>query len=162
MPIAPDLAKKILIERLVFGSLVALGLFFFCGLVVPALHGHWKTRGKTTVFATLERVELVGRKKNRKSVEVSYAYEVAGQHFEGDRVSLWAKTRQFYPVLASAWRENRRVPVYIDPDDPSYAVYHRDFQMWPMAGALIFSIVPVGIGIHGLRWRAKQPKISAD
>jgi hypothetical protein len=158
MALPSDLSKKILIERIVFGSLIALGIFFFCGLLVPAIHGHWRTRGKTRVLAKLDRVEMTGRRSNRKSVVVSYEYEVAGQHFTGDRVSLWAKTSQFYPVLASAKRENRPVPVYIDPDHPSYSVYHRDFRMWPMTGALIFSIVPVGMGIYGLRWRAKQPR----
>jgi ribosomal protein L39E len=158
MPPAPDLSKKILIERIVFGSLIALGLFIFCGLLVPAIHGHWRTRDKTRVLAKLDQVEMAGRRAKHREVVVSYDYEVAGQRFTGDRVSLWAKTAQFYPVLASAKRENRRVPVFIDPDDPSYAVYHRDFRMWPMTGALLFSIVPVGMGIHGLRWRAKQPR----
>lgn len=157
MPLAKAQSSKAVIERIVFGSLVGLGMLFFGASVIPTVYGHWRTRSKTTVPATLTSVETVASGRyGRRETLARYEYEFGGRAYQGDRVSLWAYTGRFHRELESALRYNARIRVYIDPKDPFYSVYDRGFTLWPFSGAVIMALGTAGLGIYCLRWCSKQ------
>lgn len=148
-----------LLERVVFGSMIACGMFFLCAFIMPAAYGHWRTRKEKAVFALLTSVEEVRMSSSRgikTSTKATFVYEIDGKEYSGDRVSLWRNTGQFFDYLDSAWRTRQSIIVFIDPDDPSFAVYDREFSVMPSALAAIMGIVPCGLGIHGFLWRYRR------
>jgi hypothetical protein len=153
MPQAKPESFKAVIERIVFGFILGLGMLFFGGVVVPTIYGHWRTRSKTTVPATVTSVETV---VGRKTTVATYEYESRGRTYRGDRISLWAYPGRFHRELDFAHRRNARITVYIDPKDPSYSVYDRGFTLWPFSGAVIMALGTAGFGFYGLRWCSKQ------
>ena len=157
MPPAKPESSKAVIEWIVFGSMLGLGMFFFGGLVVPTIYGHWRTRSKTTVPATLTSVETVASGRvGRKTTVAHYEYEFGGRAYRGERISLWAYPGRFHRELDFALRRNASITVYIDPEDPSYSVYHRGFTLWPFSGAVIMAVGTAGFGVYGLRWCSKR------
>lgn len=159
MPPAKRRSPKAIIEYLVFGSLTGLGVLFFCTTIVPAVYGHWRTREKTTVPATLISVEAVdlGRVgRPREGTAAKYEYEFGGGKYQGEKVTLWARTGRFYRELDAALRHRATIRVYVDPKDPRYSVYHREFTPWPFAGAVALAFGAAGFGVYGLRWCWKQ------
>lgn len=151
----PRSSRKAVIEWIVFGALMALGLSFFFGLIVPIVHGHWRTRSKTMVPATLKTVETaVVRRSGRDATETiaRYEYEFAGRTYQGREVSLWAYTGRFHRELKSALDQGSKIRVYVDPTDPSYSVYDRKFTPWPFAGMVFAALMTSGMGAYGLLW----------
>ncbi|QJE98894.1 DUF3592 domain-containing protein [Luteolibacter luteus] len=153
---------KAVIEWIVFGALVALGICFFCGLIVPSVHGYWRTRSKTMVPARLSSVELVkGGRTGRKTMVANYEYDFGGRTYRGDRISLWGYTRPFHREFDLALRRDAKIRVYVDPATPSYSVYDREFRLWPFAGAVLMVLGTVGMGTYGLRWCWKHRNLAA-
>lgn len=152
---------KLVLERVVFGLLITFGITLLGGLVFPAAYGQWRTRTEATVSAKLTSVEkrLTSTKRGYKtSTSATFVYEIDGQAYSGDRISIWRSTGQFFDSLDTAWRTGQSIKLFIDPIDPSYAVYDREYVLWPSAAAVLMSLVSCGMGIHGFRWRYQQNK----
>lgn len=150
-----------ILERVVFGAMIAISLLLLGGLVVPAVNGYWRTRGETTVVARLLEVESrtrSGRRGSTSETLVNYEYEVDGRQWRGGRVSLFAVSGPFYPELSGAHRDGRGIRIYIDARDPSYSVYHREFTWWPLSLAVVMATGFGVMGMHGLYWCWKNPK----
>ena len=154
-------SQKLVLERVVFALLIAVGITLIGGLGFPAAYGHWRTRAKATVPAQLTSVEkrhVNAKGGNRTSTSATFVYEIEGQTYRGDRISIWRPTGQFFDILNTAWRNGQRIKVFFDPDDPSYAVFDREYSLWPSAGAVFMSLVSCGMGIYGFRWHRQQNK----
>lgn len=150
---------RIIMEHVVFGSMIAFGIALIGGLVIPSVYGHWRTKSETMVYAQLtfvDRRQHTGRSGNRTSAVARYEYEVGGKLYRSDKISVWRTTGQFYPSLNAAFQSGRRIGVYVDPMNPSYAVYDREISILPVVGAVLMAFGSSGMGCYGLWWCYKH------
>jgi hypothetical protein len=128
-------------------SFVVVGATLFAGLPATAFYDWYRTRSQTQVEASLVSVESKhdGRKRWTEAV-FSYPYE--GRQFTSDKIAIFKTTGGFYDGLSNALRQNRKIPVFIDPRNPRLAVIDREFVLWPTAIAVPFSLTFAGVGVY--------------
>ena len=119
------------------------------------VYGYWRTRTGVTAEAQLKSVESryhsSGRGGGSSSTEVSYDYEVGGQRFTGSHVTLFKTTGRYYSPLKRAMDTHQPVRIFIDPNDPRFAVIDREFAWFPLVIALPFSLAWIAAGLF-LGW----------
>ena len=146
-------------EKVLFISFVGIGLSFIFGLVVPSIFHYWNTRHQVKVSATLMEVSVLRHTTKRGVVMETiarYTYDVDGVRYEGNKLSLFRRTDQFQNELKEALKQNRPVSVYIDPRNPGFSVYDREFSLWPFSLAVIMGGGFAAAGVHGLIWLRRR------
>ena len=139
----------------VFVVLIGIGFVLLFGLAAPAIYHSWRTHDKITTTAKLlivNSIQHTSRRGVNTATVARYRYQFDGEWYEGNRISIFRSTGQFYNNLKEAMDQNRQINVYLDPKNPSYSVYDRDFSIWPFTGALIMGAAFSGAGLHGLLW----------
>ncbi|WP_425503693.1 DUF3592 domain-containing protein [Luteolibacter flavescens] len=96
-----------------------------------SLTGYLRTQDEVSVEAKIEALDLVAGRKQR-SIQIRYSYHYLGKDYEysGTEVALFGKREDFYSRLRYAYRTERSIRVWIDPEEPSFSVIERDWH-WP-------------------------------
>ena len=88
-----------------------------------------------------------------------YAYEYAGQKYEGDRVSLHSGSDNigsFHQDVDAELRahkaDNKPFPCYVNPNQPDEAVLYRDLRIGMIAFESVFVLLFGGFGFGLLSW----------
>ena len=142
---------------------LGLGLFFTGMFVVAAVlmggavRGYWKTRPGIRVLATVEAVS-VSRFRQRTSIEASYSYRWADRSFKGSRVSLFDDREASAAELSAALENKETTKVWIDPEDPSYSVFDRQWRWFDFSLLLLAQAIFLGGAMHSFRVAAFGPK----
>lgn len=133
----------------------AIGLGILIGVVAENLYGYWRTRNGVTAEAQLRSVDSRtsngGRGAVSTSTVVRYDYQVGAESFTGSRIAIFKQSGDFYERLSSAFHSGTRIRVFIDPQDPEFAVIDRDFEWWPFIVAVPFSLIFTVLGYRSLR-----------
>lgn len=129
------------------------------GLIVPTLllgrsiRGYLRTQAEVSVEATIQKLEYIGGKGSHTRVE--YTYSHGGQNHVGTEVSLFGESGGLYPSLKAAHEGKQPIRVWIDPDDPSFAVIERCWQWGKiLLGVPLFgAFAAVGVILIRCAWR---------
>ncbi len=137
-------------------------VFFFVGLgflvfgIVPTIVEAQQMRNWTEGKADLLEAELIthyGDDSTTYSVEASYIYRYEGVSYTNDRVAINSGSdnvgdfqQQLGRQLERALRDNRPVPVWINPDQPQQAVLNRELRWSMLIFYLIFVLAFGGSG----------------
>jgi hypothetical protein len=117
--------------------------------------GYWKTRKQVQIPAKVEFA-----KNDLVSPEMHYSYQWGGKVMTGERLSPFPA----YPsIYLKGYAPGDSIKVWIDPDDPSYALFDRRWS-WstflPLPFALVISGVVsiryLGIAAFGSKPRKKR------
>ncbi|QDV75994.1 DUF3592 domain-containing protein [Botrimarina mediterranea] len=138
----------------------------------------WSAASWVEVPATITSVELqrTGDKKNSLRVVADYRYEYAGQAYESDRVGLSTMAdnfgsyhRRLHDRLHAAWKAEKTVDCFVDPNDPTQALLDRRLRpvvvVYHVPFVLAFGGVGFGIiaaALYGMRKARRDDVISAD
>jgi hypothetical protein len=143
------------------GVLLAIGTIVPGILMTKSIRGYLKTGSKVSVAADIRELDRVGR-SGRRHTQVEYVYRHAGKDHVGTEVSLFGESTSLYPRLLKAYETGRPNPVWIDPDDPSYAVIERDWH-WPkMLLAFVFFGGFSALGGYLIRWGRRSAALGPE
>jgi len=153
--------------------MAGLGIFIWMG-VRPALEWqgmkNWEKTTATLVMAELKSsTDSDGGTTYRATAE--YQYEYGGRRYSGERVSVFDMSdnigsfqKDLGRKLEKAYKKNKSVPVYVNPQSPGETVLNREMR-WGMLGFVsIFGIVFCGVG-GGLAyffWRGNSRRKAAE
>jgi hypothetical protein len=138
----------------------------------------WSAASWVEVPATINTVELQGGKgkENTQRVLADYRYDYAGQAYQNDRVGLSTTADNFgsyhqrlYDRLHAAWKAEKTVPCFVDPNDPQQSLLDRSLRAAVVVFHVPFILCFGGIGlgiiaavIYGARTSRRQDAIAAD
>lgn len=95
----------------------------------------WSAASWIEIPATITGVELKGGKKSSQRVLADYRYDYNGQPYQNDRVGLSTTAdnfgsyhRRLYDRLRAAWKDEKTVPCFVDPNDPQRALLDRGLR----------------------------------
>jgi hypothetical protein len=151
-----------------FGCLAAFfSLFLLAGigvgipLVVLPVYRAVVARSWQAVPCTVESSTVQthsGDDSDTYSVEVRYAYEYGGRHYQGDRYRFLGGSSSGYDGKAAVVAEippGTRAQCWVDPDDPSQSVFDRGLG-WGMALFALIPLVFAGTGGAGMVWAIRR------
>ena len=143
-------------------ALVGLGMAY---LVVTDLWDWQRMRGWREVPAEVLSADLIentGDDSTTYSVEARYRYEINGQTYTGDRVSLSTGSDNVGSFHQDVYRElqpylspDRLFRCFVDPDDPTAAILYRDLR-WGMLGFMMIFVLAFGGVGFGLMYAARK------
>ncbi|MDB6024113.1 MAG: hypothetical protein JWM68_336 [Verrucomicrobiales bacterium] len=144
---------------LISGIFLLIGIVFLGG-VFKMSYGWWRTRAEVTTEARLVSVDLQATtgKAAATSTIASYKYTVNGQVFTGQKIALFKGTKEFHTPLSSSLRSGTPIRVFIDPQDPSFAVIDREFVWGPISVGVLLVLVFGGGGVMCLYHLIRRPK----
>lgn len=105
----------------------------------------WSAASWVEVPATITSVELQGGKgkANTQRVLADYRFDFAGRAYQNDRVGLSTKAdnfgsyhRRLYDRLHKAWKAEKTVPCFVDPNDPQRSLLDRSLR----AAVVVFHV----------------------
>jgi hypothetical protein len=157
------------------GCLMLFGLPFFlvaAGFlvisVIPNLYDGWRMQSWAPTQARLQTARLIESRSSDSTtyrVEARYEYVVAGKKYISDRVAIGSagdNVGKFQETLGreleSAYRQQRPVRAWYNPEDPQDVVINREIR-WGLVGfKLIFVLVfgGAGIGLLYFGFRGKR------
>lgn len=153
--------------------MVGFGIFIGLG-VKPVWEWHgmknWdETTARLTAAELISSTDSDGGTTYR--VEAEYQYDYGGRRYSGDRVGIFGGgdnvgsfQEDLGKRLEKAHKQNRPVPVFVNPQSPGEAVLNRDMR-WEMLGfASVFGIVfgCVGGGFLYYIWRGGRRRTVED
>lgn len=153
--------------------LAGMGIFVWLGIKPVIEWQGMKSWEEST--ARLTAAELISSTDNDGGttyrVEAEYQYDYGGRRYSGERVGIFeggdnigSFQEELGKKLEQAHKNNRPVPVFVNPQNPGEAVLNRDMR-WGMLGfASIFGIVfgGVGGGFVYFTWRGGRRKTAED
>lgn len=162
---------------IVFGGIFFLaGFGFFYLMVLSQVIDSWKMQSWHSANAQLMSASVESHQSRNDDgsyttmykVEANYQYQVNGQSYTGDRVSLsnWSSSNQseHYEQLNKIKRQQNRynyIVVWYDPDQPTQSIIDRAiyWKTLSMISAFCFVFMLIGGGIifYGLTKNKNQP-----
>jgi len=146
----------------------AYGVWFHGGDVV--LHGLDQERWRAQEGRVL-RSRAYTTKGNKNSThyhwEVRFAYEVNGREYVADQFRFRGDipdSKSAVHALAEAYPKDKKVWVYVDPDDPTGAVMERSFPVRLFVALMLLWWLSVAIDprLPWLRWAWRQLRPAGD
>lgn len=138
----------------------------------------WSAASWVEVPATINTVELQGGKSNENTQRVlaDYRYDYAGQAYQNDRVGLSTAAdnlgsyhQRLYDRLHAAWKAEKTVPCFVDPNDPQRSLLDRGLRTAVVLFHVPFILCFGGVGfgiiaavLYGARTSRRQDAIVAD
>jgi hypothetical protein len=138
----------------------------------------WSAASWVEVPATITSVELQGGKgkKNTQRVLADYRYDFAGRAYQSDRVGLsttadnfGAYHRRLYDRLHKAWKAEKTVSCFVDPNDPQQSLLDRSLRTAVVVFHVPFILCFGGVGfgiiaavIYGARTAQRHGAKLAD
>lgn len=139
-----------------------IGVIFAYFLMIAPIYGLWKTRDLVQVPATIKKWELIVSKVSSRSassvaVKAEYDYQYKGIDYAGNRVSLFKYDNEVY----YDYLNKTEALCFIDPNDPSYSVIHRQFNLSWLIFVLFIPTLLLSVCVISL-WafiRTKTPQV---
>jgi hypothetical protein len=155
--------------RRIFFFLIAFG-FLFVGIfqliwaasvgLKSFQAGEWPT-ASGTIIASAVRVDRV-RGGSAYTPTVSYRYEFAGHAYEGHRITAMdsAEAEQTVNTIVKAFPPGRIVGVYVDPNNPAFAVLKPGFFAYLFSWTAL-ALVATVVGCIGVILLLRSKKAGA-
>jgi hypothetical protein len=139
-----------------------IGITFAYFLMIAPIYGLWKTRDLVQVPAAIKKWELIVSKGSSRSaasvsVKAEYEYQYEGIDYIGNRVSLFKYDNEVY----YDYLNKTEALCFIDPNDPSYSVIHRQFNLSWLIFVLVIPTLLLSICVIsiGALIKTKKPQI---
>ena len=160
------------------GCLFIFGIPFFAAglfviyLAISPIILNFKSKSWQVVQARVLEIELKTSRGSEGGTSYEavgrYEYEFAGKTYQSDRLGLHSGGDNFtnyHQKMVSRLRafktENRTIPAYVDPNDPSEALIDRELDSKKLLFLTAFGLVFAGVGggiMFGGLWSSRKAK----
>ncbi len=136
--------------------------------LASTLHAAWKVQSWQPVPAQVLDAQIRQHASSEGGttyqVLARYRYEMAGKHYEGQRVGLDTQAaadnvgnwhERWFQTLRQAQQQGRRITVWVNPAQPSEALIDRAIRWRLQVFRLPFALVFTGVGLAAgwMLWR---------